>query len=103
MGGGLDAPEYVAAADDQTDLDPDIVDRLHFLRDAFQRVRVQAENPLAHQGFAGQLQKDAPVFRFVLHGPVSSCGDRVSEGVPSAGKLGDFGSEIVFLALNAFA
>jgi hypothetical protein len=57
----LKPAEDVAAADDHANLDPQVVDRLHLLRDALHRGRVQAIALIAHQRLARDFQKDALV------------------------------------------
>lgn len=59
LGGALKTPEDVAAADDHTDLDPEVMNRLHLVGDSRDRRRVQAIALIAHQRFAGNLEKNA--------------------------------------------
>jgi len=54
-GGTRDAAEDIAAADDDADLDAQFQDVFHLVRDPLDHDRVQAELPVAHQGFAGEL------------------------------------------------
>ena len=58
-GAGGDAAEDVAAADDDGGLDAQALDFGDIVGDLRRHGRIDAEVLLAHQGFAGQLQKDA--------------------------------------------
>ncbi len=62
------AAKDVAATDHQADLDAEPVNFLHFSGDARNDARILAILPLAHQGLAGDLQEDAPVFQVRWHG-----------------------------------
>jgi hypothetical protein len=65
-----DAAEDVAAADDDRDLDTQLHDFGNVIDHALDGGTVDAEGIVAHQGFAGQFQKDALVGRHVHLGLV---------------------------------
>ena len=68
LGRGGDAPEDVAAADDDRDLDAALADDLDLLGERVEDVRVDAVADVAHERFAGELQQHAAEPVAVGHG-----------------------------------
>src|SRR5690606_21952670 len=107
---------YIAAADDDADLDTGGRDLVDLPRQAFDDLRVDAVISIAHQRFTAELQEDSFVLR-IRHPTDSTKGVRtkyriqaciryfvLTPSLPSdLGGLADLFGEVLALLLDAFA
>jgi histidinol phosphatase-like PHP family hydrolase len=63
------AADDVATADDEPDVDPELMQRLDLVRQAVHHLRRDAEALLARERLAAQLEYDAPVLQVVRRHP----------------------------------